>query len=119
MDAEALRDFCLSLPYATESLPFYEETLCFKIADTKLFAILPLDTPDRVNLKCDPERAIELRERYSAIFPGFHMNKKHWNTVIFNNDLDDALLLDLVRHSYDLVWKSLTKKMRNELCELE
>jgi predicted DNA-binding protein (MmcQ/YjbR family) len=117
LNAETFRNFCLSLPYATESLPFDEVTLCFKIANNKIFAILPLDTPDRVNLKCDPERAIELREQYASIIPGFHMNKKHWNTLLFHGDLDDTSIFELVKHSYDLVWKGLTKKVKNELCE--
>jgi predicted DNA-binding protein (MmcQ/YjbR family) len=115
VDAEAFRNFCLALPHSTESLPFDEVTLCFKIAGEKIFAILPLDTPNQVNLKCDPEKAIDLRERYHAVNPGFHMNKKHWNTVEFNSDLDDSDLLDLVKHSYDLVWKKMPKKIKDKL----
>lgn len=115
MNAEAFREFCLKLPHVSESLPFDEVTLVFKICSLKIFAILPLDTPDRVNLKCNPERATELRESFAAVVPGYHSNKKHWNTVYFNSDIDDKTLIDLVNHSYELVWNNLPKKIRNNL----
>jgi predicted DNA-binding protein (MmcQ/YjbR family) len=115
VNVETFRDFCLGLPHCTESLPFDDVTLCFKIADLRIFAILPLDTPNSVNLKCDPEKAVELREQYNAVIPGFHSNKKHWNTVSFNDDLDDELLFKLVQHSYELVWEKIPKKIRVNL----
>ena len=80
MDIELLREECLSLPYVEEKFPFDEYTLVFYVG-SKLFALTDLQTPNSVNLKCDPEQAIELRERYMGIVPGYHMNKKHWNTL--------------------------------------
>ena len=115
MNAESFRDYCLALPHCTELLPFDEVTLCFKINHTKIFAILPLDTPTKVNLKCDPIKAVELRECFNAVEPGFHMNKKHWNTVSFNDDLSDETLIELIDHSYELVWNSLPNKMKSSL----
>lgn len=114
MDAETLRLFCLSLPHCTEDLPFDEHTLVFRIGG-KIFALLPLDTGDSVNLKCDPDRSIELREIHEDIRPGFHMNKKHWNTILLNGSLSDSLLSELVRHSYELVKNGLPLKIRSEL----
>ena len=112
MNVEGLRDYCLSLPYVSEHLPFDEVTLVFKIAEAKLFAIISLDNPDSVNLKCDPEKAIELRESFMSVQPGYHMSKKHWNTVFFNGDIADDALKELIRHSYDLVYAGLPKKIK-------
>ena len=119
MDIELFRLHCLSLPGCTEDLPFGPDTLVLKVMG-KVFAITGLDQVEfRVNLKCDPDRAIELRERYpEQIIPGFHMNKKHWNTVIVEG-LDEDFFVDLIQHSYDLVVSGLTKKLRNELDELK
>lgn len=120
MNIEAYREYCLAKPHTTESFPFDEDTLVFKVAN-KMFALTSLkkwesgDTS--VNLKCDPERAIELRARYEAsIIPGYHMSKVHWNTVnITNGELSEELIRELIDHSYDLVVKSLTKKLQREL----
>lgn len=100
----------------TESFPFDEETLVFKVMG-KIFSICPLERiPSQVNLKCDPERAIELREEYDGlIYPGFHMNKTHWNTVEIENNIPHGILIDLIDHSYDLVVEGLTRKLKNEL----
>jgi len=112
---ESFREYCLSKKAVTESFPFDESTLVFKVAG-KMFALLSLETPDfKVNLKCDPERALELREEYENITPGFHMNKKHWNTLLFDASLPKELQQELTDHSYDLVVKSLTKKARLEI----
>ena len=111
MDIELLREKCLSLPYVEEKFPFDEYTLVFYVG-SKLFALTDLQTPNSVNLKCDPEQAIELRERYMGIVPGYHMNKKHWNTVVFNADVSDKLILDLLHNSYQLVWNKLPRKER-------
>lgn len=116
MDVDLLRSFCLSLPYSTEDLPFDEHTLVIRVGG-KIFAILPLDTGDSINLKCDPERSVSLRERYPCIKPGYHMNKKHWNTVEMNGDISDMLLKELVQHSYDLVYSSLPQKVKASLQE--
>ena len=111
MDIELLRENCLSLPYVEEKFPFDEYTLVFYVG-SKLFALTDLQTPNSVNLKCDPEQAIELRERYMGIVPGYHMNKKHWNTVAFNADVSDKLILELLHNSYQLVWNKLPRKER-------
>ncbi len=115
MHLEQLRDYCLSKAATTEGLPFGPDTLVFKAAG-KMFALTGLDEEDlRVNLKCDPEYAIQLRERHEEVKPGWHMNKKHWNTVyIEDGDLSDDFIKELIDHSYDLIIKSLTKKKRAE-----
>lgn len=113
MDIEELRNYCLSKPGATESTPFGEDTLVLKVG--KMFALFSMSNFVSINLKCDPEKAIELREEYGAVKPGWHMNKKHWNTVMFHEDLDDDKIMEMVDHSYNLVVKSLSKKVREEL----
>lgn len=115
MNIEEFRTFCVSKKFVTESFPFDETTLVFKV-DNKMFALTGLNNLGfKVNLKCDPERAIELREEYDGlIIPGYHMSKKHWNTVYLNR-IPKELALELVNHSYDLVVKSLTKKLQKEL----
>ena len=105
MNVEDIRNYCLSKNNVTESFPFGESTLVFKVTG-KIFALLSLNYPLSVNLKCDPEKAIELREHYSEITPGFHMNKRHWNTIDAEHLLDDVLLKSLIDHSYDLVSKN-------------
>lgn len=112
MDVEELRSFCLGLPYSTEDTPFDVDTLVFRVQG-KIFALTSISDNNAVNLKCNPERAIQLREQFSAVTPGFHMNKKHWNTVLFNSDLKDSEIFNLVQHSYDLVFSSLPKKLKN------
>ena len=110
-----LYDYCLGKPGATETYPFGEDTLVFKVGG-KMFALSGFETiPPRMNLKCDPERAIALREEYPSVLPGYHMNKKHWNTVIFDGSLPDDLARELIDHSYDLVVSSLPQKAREEL----
>ena len=112
MHIESFRTYCLSKKGVTESFPFDETTLVFKVGG-KMFALTDLDTPElKVNLKCDPEKAISLREQYPEIIPGFHMNKKHWNTVQFNSNIGVKLFKELIDHSYDLVIQSLPKKHR-------
>jgi predicted DNA-binding protein (MmcQ/YjbR family) len=114
MDIIDLRTFCLSLSGSTEDTPFDEDTLVFRVHG-KIFALTSISKNDAVNLKCDPELSVELREKYNAVVPGFHMNKTHWNTVIFNLDLNDHELMKLVQHSYELIRASLPKKIRDEL----
>ncbi len=113
MHVELIRDFCIAKPAVTEDFPFDEDTLVFKVAG-KMFALVSLSEANSINLKCDPERAVELRSNYEAVQPGYHMNKTHWNTVSFNRDVPDELLLELVAHSYSIVVKRLTKKVREE-----
>ncbi len=114
MDLEDFREFCLTKPNVTEGTPFGEDTLVFKVAG-KIFALASLDElPPRVNLKCDPDLALELRDRYEAVQPGYHMNKKHWNTVELSGRIPDAELRHMIDHSYDLVVASLPKKRRHK-----
>lgn len=118
MDIETFRNYCLNKKGVEESTPFGDQTLVFKVMG-KMFALTSLtDEEFSVNLKCDPTRAIELREHYEDVRPGYHMNKKHWNTVHFENGLEEDFLLELVEHSYDLVVKGLRKKDRDFLNEL-
>ena len=119
MNTEQLRDYCLSKLGVTESLPFDEYTLVFKVMG-KIFAIVPLERiPTQVNLKCDPERAIELREQFpDAVFPGYHMSQKHWNTVYAENNIPPKLFLEMVDHSYELIVQKLPKKLQEELRSL-
>lgn len=114
MNIESYREYCLSKRGVTEDFPFDNLTLVFKVGG-KLFSLTNVEEFYSVNLKCDPERAIELRETFNAVQPGYHMNKKHWNTIVIDGDVPNELLLELVDHSYELVYNSLTKKVRDEL----
>lgn len=119
MHIEQLRDFCIAKKGVTEHFPFDEVTLVFKVMN-KMFALTGLDAWEKgehkVNLKCDPERALELRATYDGINPGWHMNKRLWNTVTINTtDVSDNLVFELINHSYDLVVQGLTKKAQKEL----
>ncbi|HEY5591979.1 MAG TPA: MmcQ/YjbR family DNA-binding protein [Paludibacter sp.] len=114
MNIEELREYCLSLKGATECFPFDDVTLVIKVQG-KMFALIPLDrTETQITLKCDPERAISLREEFSAIVPAWHFNKKHWNTVFIDPSISKDLLCELIRHSYELVVAGLPKKLREE-----
>ncbi len=115
MNTESLRDYCLSLPGTTEGFPFGEQTLVFKVRD-KVFLLMPLDTVQvQFNAKCNPVKAQELRERHDFVQPGYHMNKKHWNTVKADGSVADEVLKSWVKDSYDLVVASLPAKVRAEL----
>ncbi len=112
MHIETFRNYCLSKPMVTEEFPFDETTLVFKVCG-KMFALTGLDSPEfKVNLKCDPDRAIELRENYESITAGFHMSKKHWNTVLIDGSFSNELFIELIDDSYLLVVKGLPKKVR-------
>jgi predicted DNA-binding protein (MmcQ/YjbR family) len=103
MNLDQVIDHALAMPEAEETMPFGPDVLAIKVRG-KVFMLVPLDShPLRFNLKCDPERALELREEHAAIVPGYHMNKKHWNTLIMDGTLPPALVKDLIDHSYDLV----------------
>jgi len=122
MNLESYYEYCLAKKGVTAHFPFDEDTLVFKVGG-KMFALTSLSQWEKgkpsVNLKCDPERAEELRAEYDAIQPGFHMSKTHWNTIAINESVSDALVKELINHSYDLVFKSLTKKLQNEILESE
>ena len=111
MNIETLREYCLSKNHVTETFPFGEETLVFKVVG-KIFLLAGLENPDCFNVKCDPERAVSLREEYEEVQPGYHMNKTHWNTVHMNGRLSDSQLKQMIDHSYDLIVSSLPKKQQ-------
>jgi predicted DNA-binding protein (MmcQ/YjbR family) len=102
MDIETLREYCISKKKASESFPFGEDTLVFKV-NGKIFALVNLDGELSINLKCDPAFALELRERYASVTPGYHMNKKHWNTVSLDGSVPDKEIFSWIDHSYDLI----------------
>ena len=114
MHIEEYRDYCISKKGVSESFPFDESTLVFKVGG-KMFALADADSFEFINLKSDPERAIELRETYNGVKPGYHMSKVHWNSVYTASYVPDQLILELIDQSYDLIVASLTKKLRNEL----
>lgn len=115
MDIDTLRQYCLSKKEVEEALPFGPDVLVFKVAG-KLFLLCPLDSPQmRFNVKCDPDKATELREQYDCVLPGYHMNKKHWNTILVDGSVPVKLLKEWIDHSYELVVESLPKKMRDSL----
>ena len=113
MNVESLREYCLSLPLATEDVPFDETTLVFRVVG-KIFAMLDLERPDVVSLKCNPDYALQLREEHPEISGAWHMNKKYWNQVNLSGHLEDEFVQGLVRHSYAEVVKKLTRKERAE-----
>lgn len=114
MDIETLREYCLSKKGATESFPFDEVTLVFKVAG-KIFALTSLDGNFSINIKCKPEKAIELREHYPSVLPGYHMDKKHWNTVMIDGTIQDSLICQWIDDSYDLVISKLSLKEKEIL----
>ena len=112
MNVEEIRDYCLSKNAVEEGFPFGESTLVFKVHG-KIFLLLALDTqPPQFNAKCAPDKAIQLRETYSCVLPGYHMNKQHWNTIVCDNSVPKKLLFEWIDHSYDLIVGSLPKKLR-------
>ena len=114
MNIESLRDYCLAKPGVAETLPFGPDTLVFKVAD-KMFLLVGLENPDSFNVKCDPEKAVSLREEYEEVQPGYHMNKTHWNTVSIRGRLTEAQLKEMIDHSYELVVSSLPKSKQESL----
>lgn len=114
MNIESVRDYCLSLPQATEDFPFDETTLVFRVAG-KIFAMIDLEDTEWFALKCDPEYAVELRERHAEISPAYHMNKKYWNQLNLFGMLPDEMIRQLICHSYNEVVKKMPKKLKAEL----
>lgn len=114
MNIEDLRLYCLEKKEVTESFPFDDTTLVFKVLG-KMFALVNLDDDQSLNIKCDPEKAILLREHYDEVLPGYHMNKKLWNTIILNGTISDNLLKEWIDDSYDLVVENLPKKLKQKL----
>jgi predicted DNA-binding protein (MmcQ/YjbR family) len=114
MNIEDLRSYCLYKKGVTEGFPFDETTLVFKVMK-KIFALTDIEGELRVNLKCNPDKAIEYRERYPEIIPGYHMNKKHWNTIIIDGNLSDDFIQEMIDDSYNLIAEKLPKKIRTDL----
>jgi predicted DNA-binding protein (MmcQ/YjbR family) len=118
MNVETITEYCLSKKGVKEDFPFDEVTMTMKVMG-KIFAFIPLDAEEfRIALKCDPERAIELREEYEEITEAFHLNKKHWNGILCEGRLSDAFIKEMVDHSYDLVVKGLKKAEKEALANL-
>ena len=115
MDTDEFREYCLTKAKVTEGMPFGETVLVFKVAG-KIFALMSLDeVPATANLKCNPDLALELRDRYEEVRPGYHMNKKHWNTVEIEGGIPEAELRTMIDHSYDLVVQSLPRAGRSTI----
>lgn len=114
MNIEEFREYCLLKKGVTEEFPFDEVTLVFKVCG-KMFSLTGLDEAFSINLKCDPEKAIELREKYEAVIPGYHMDKKHWNTINMDDSISDKLIKEWIDHSYNLVAEKLTKAQKKEI----
>ncbi len=115
MNIESFREYCLSKPAATEATPFGPDDIVFKVGG-KIFAIAALmEVPPAVNLKCDPDLALELRDRYEQVRPGYHMNKKHWNTVVLDGVIPQAEIKKMIDHSYGLIAQGLSKVQRAKL----
>ena len=118
MHIEELRDYCLSKKGVEELMPFGPETLVFKVMG-KVFLLVGLENnPIQFNVKCSPDKAIDLREMYSCVIPGYHMNKQHWNTIICDGSISSKLIFSWIDDSYHLVANSLTKKVKSELDSL-
>ncbi|MEY2417395.1 MAG: hypothetical protein QOG90_75 [Actinomycetota bacterium] len=111
MNRKSVFKFCNTLPSVTEEYPFGDEVAVFKVVG-KMFALVPVDGDLTMTLKCDPELAVWLRQKYAAVEPGYHTNKKHWNTVTLNGSIDDAELREMIEHSYDQVVAGLPKAKR-------
>ena len=116
MNIESVREYCLSKKGATEGFPFGENTLVVKVCD-KMFALINLDGDLSINLKCDPEKALEIREKFPVVIPGYHMNKKYWNTVFIDGSVPDNLIHEWIDHSYQQVVQKLPKILRESLNE--
>ena len=114
MDLEKVREYCLKKKGVTESLPFNEDSPVYKVMG-RIFCIGNLNPPTSINLKCDPEKAVELREKYDDVQPGYHMNKMHWNTIFFASNIPDKLIYELIDDSYNLIVTKLPKADKEKL----
>lgn len=114
MDIISAREYCISLPHTEETFPFGNDHLVLKVGG-KMYAIIALDGDSTIALKCDPELAVTLREQYPEVQPGYHLHKKHWNTVLLNDRIADSIIREWILMSYQLTIQGLTKKIRQEL----
>ena len=117
MNIETVREYCIAKPFVTEEFPFNETTLVFKVKG-KMFALTSLEGDFSINIKCDPEIAIMIREEYTAVIPGYHMSKKHWNTIAIDGTVPQNLILQWIDDSYRLVIATLPKKIQKEVLDL-
>ncbi len=117
MNLDAIREYALKKRHVTECQPFGDDTLVYKVMD-KIFMLMSIEVPVQVNLKCDPELAIELREQYESVTPGYHMNKTHWNTVILDNTIPPKEILKMVDNSYNFIVKAFPKKKMEDYLNL-
>lgn len=119
MNSEEIRFYCIQKKAVEESFPFDDTTLVFKVGG-KIFLLLSLySSPVQFNVKSDPEKAVELRERYHCVLPGYHMSKKHWNTIMCDGSAKESLIKEWIDDSYNLVYNGLTKKIKTEISEIE
>ena len=114
MNVEDVRQYCIKMSFVTEGFPFDDKTLVFKVAN-KMFALLNLGVSPSLNLKCDPDEAVKFREHYSAVLPGYHMSKKHWNTILLDETIPDKVIYRWIDNSYDLIVNGLPRKVQKEL----
>jgi predicted DNA-binding protein (MmcQ/YjbR family) len=114
MNIETIRNYCLSKKGATEDFPFGESTIVFKVAN-RMFAMSNLTGELSINLKCDPQKAMDLREQYPAVQPGYHMNKRHWNTVYIDGSIPSSVIFEMIDHSYELVFHKLPLSERKKI----
>lgn len=114
MDIETIREYCLKKRAVHECFPFDEDNLVFKVVD-RMFLLINLNAPDRVCMKCNPDRALDLRDRYSGVESAYHFNKKYWNQVFLTSDVPDKLILELIDHSYEEVTNKFTRRQREAL----
>ncbi len=117
MNLDEIREYALKKRCVTECQPFGDDTLVYKVLD-KIFMLMSIEVPVQINLKCEPEHAIELRERYESVIPGYHMNKTHWNSVILDNTIPPKEIMKMVDESYDLIVKAFPKKKKDEFYNL-
>lgn len=116
---DELRAYCMKLTGTVEEFPFGPEAAVYKVMN-KMFALIPVDaSPHSISLKCDPQKALMLRDNYEAITGGYHLNKRHWNTISIDGEVPDGLIYEMIEDSYDLVVAKLTKKQRDELASME
>jgi len=115
MNIEEIRNYCLRKTAVSESFPFDTETLVFKVG-SKMFLLMGLNhDPIRINVKCEPHKAIELRQKYTSVVPGYHMNNKHWNTLLLNGNLSPKFIKEQIDHSYEMVVKTMSKKEKKDI----
>lgn len=118
MYIDEIREFCLQLPYTSEKLPFDDKTLVFYISN-KMFCLTDIEEANSINVKCDPEKAIQLREEFACVLPGYHMNKTHWNTIMLDGSVGPERIKEWIKDSYNLVWDKIPLRTRQQILNPE